>query len=170
MAKVKKIKTLEGFSNATDVDVIDRAAAVHTGMTGNPHFPNPPVDLDSLKKAIDSFSALRIEALDGSKKIIAQKNKQREAVVESRVDHRLYQAFFSEKQALQLPKPHPSASVCERGRANTRRGRLHFGSPAAFSAAAFMCWISFSFSRHINSSNSVSGTRTWFTLTVHGLV
>ena len=33
MARVKKIKTLEGFSNATDVDVIDRAAAVHTGMT-----------------------------------------------------------------------------------------------------------------------------------------
>ena len=83
MAKVKKIKTLEGFFSASDVDVIDRAAAVHSGMTGNPHFPNPPVDLDSLKKAIDSFSALRIEALDGSKKMIAEKNKQREAVVES---------------------------------------------------------------------------------------
>ena len=80
---MKKIKTLEGFSNTSDVDVIDRAAAVHAGMTGNPRFPSPPVDMDSLKKTIDSFSALRIEALDGSKKMIAEKNKQREAVVES---------------------------------------------------------------------------------------
>ena len=56
---------------------MDRATAVYTHITGNPHFPNPPVDLDALKKVIDTLSALRVEALDGSKKVIAEKKKQR---------------------------------------------------------------------------------------------
>jgi hypothetical protein len=50
-------------------------------MTGNTNFPNPPVDMAAFKTAVDSFSTLITEALDGSKKVIAQKNKQREAVI-----------------------------------------------------------------------------------------
>jgi hypothetical protein len=38
------------------------------------------VDLAALKTAIDTFSALIAQALDGSKKVIAQKNKQRHAL------------------------------------------------------------------------------------------
>jgi hypothetical protein len=41
----------------------------------------PPVDLATLKANIESFHALIVEALDGSRKVIAQKNKQREAVI-----------------------------------------------------------------------------------------
>src|SRR5256884_8061906 len=81
MKKPKKINPLDGFSNAADADVVSRCTTFHTSMPGNPNFPNPPVDLAGLKTAIDAFSALIAQALDGSKKVIAEKNKQREVVV-----------------------------------------------------------------------------------------
>jgi hypothetical protein len=63
------------------VDVLKRISAMQTDMTGNSNFPNPPVDMAAFKTAVEAFASLITEALDGSKKVIAQKNKQREAVV-----------------------------------------------------------------------------------------
>jgi hypothetical protein len=79
--KNKPIKPLEGYTVMSDEDVASRGMAVETGMTGNSHFPTPPVDLAALKANIESFRALIAEVLDGSKKVIAQKDKQREAVI-----------------------------------------------------------------------------------------
>ena len=79
--KEKQIRPLDGFSKAADADVVSRATLVHTNMTGNANFPTPPVDLAALKTATDSLSALMAEALDGGKKVIAEKNKQRTAVI-----------------------------------------------------------------------------------------
>jgi hypothetical protein len=79
--KIKLIKPIESYNGDTDGDVAARAAAVQTAMTGNAGFANPPVDLTVFKTAIDQFNALIAEALDGSKKVIAQKNKQRQAVI-----------------------------------------------------------------------------------------
>ena len=81
MSKVKKIKPLENYFNLPDADVVSRGTGVQTNMTGNLNFPNPPADLAALKTAIEIFSALIAQALDGSKKVIAQKNKQREAII-----------------------------------------------------------------------------------------
>ena len=81
MTTPMKIKPLDGFSNVSDADVVSRCTNIQTSMTGNPHFPNPPADLGALKTAIDTFSALIAQALDGSKKVIAEKNKQREVVI-----------------------------------------------------------------------------------------
>jgi hypothetical protein len=81
MSKAKKIKPIDGFSNVSDADVVSRATNIQTQMTGNKNFPTPPVDLAALKTAIETFSTLIAEALDGSKKVIAQKHKQREAVI-----------------------------------------------------------------------------------------
>ena len=79
--KVPKIKPLEGYGGMSDVDVVVRGTAAETGLTGNSNFQNLPVDLAALKTDIDSFSALIAEAMDGSKKVIAQKDKQREVVI-----------------------------------------------------------------------------------------
>ena len=81
MSKAKKIRPLENFSIVSDEGVVSRATAIQTNMTGNPHFPNPPADLAALKTAIDALSALIAQSLDGSKKVIAQKHKQREVVI-----------------------------------------------------------------------------------------
>ena len=80
-AKEKVIRPLDGFSDASDADVVTRGTAVVTNMTGNPNFPNPPVDLAVVKADIGKLSGLRADALDGSKKIIAEKNKQRATVI-----------------------------------------------------------------------------------------
>src|SRR5207245_5226983 len=81
MKNKKNIKPLYGFTNVSDADVVSRCTNIQTSMTGNPHFPNPPADLAALKTAIETFSALIAQALDGSKKVIAEKNKQREVVI-----------------------------------------------------------------------------------------
>jgi hypothetical protein len=83
VSKPKVIKPLEGYTSMTDADIVARAAAVQTGLTGNPNFQNLPVDLAAFKTDIDSFSALISAALDGSTKIVAQKNKQRQVVIKS---------------------------------------------------------------------------------------
>lgn len=81
MSKPKMIKPIDGFTGVSDADVLSRGNNVQTSMTGNANFPNPPVDLAALKTALDTFSALIAQALDGSKKVIAEKNKQRTAVI-----------------------------------------------------------------------------------------
>ena len=65
----------------SDEGVVSRATAIQTNMTGNVHFPSPPADLAALKTSIDTLSALIAQALDGSKKVIAQKHKQRDVVI-----------------------------------------------------------------------------------------
>jgi len=79
--KVVKIKPLEGYTAMSDDDIVHVGTAVQSGLTGNSNFQNLPVDLAILKTNIESLSALIVESLDGSKKVIAQKNKQREAVI-----------------------------------------------------------------------------------------
>src|SRR5215471_5921213 len=79
--KNKPIKPLEGYTVMSDDDVASSGTAVVTGLTGNSQFPTLPVDLATLKANIESFRALVVEALDGSRKVIAQKDKQREAVI-----------------------------------------------------------------------------------------
>ena len=81
MSNTKKLRALDGFSNATDGDVASRGTSVVTNLTGNPKFPNPPVDLAVLKAAIERLLALMAEALDGGPKVVAEKNKQRETVI-----------------------------------------------------------------------------------------
>jgi hypothetical protein len=53
----------------------------HKALTGNTHFPTPPVDLGQFKTALDAYSALIGEAKDGGKKAITARNKQAEEVV-----------------------------------------------------------------------------------------
>ncbi|HEY2383286.1 MAG TPA: hypothetical protein VGK48_19085 [Terriglobia bacterium] len=79
---LKLIKPLDGFGNVSDADVIIRATAVQTAMTGNANYPAAPVDLAALKTNVDAFVTLVAQAADGSKKVIAEKNKQRATVVE----------------------------------------------------------------------------------------
>jgi len=80
MSKLKRIRALVGFKTAPDADIVVRANSVWTGMTDNPAYPIPPVDLAVFKAAIDSYSAAIAEALDGGKKAITERNTQREAV------------------------------------------------------------------------------------------
>src|SRR2546421_12725888 len=76
-----RIRPLENYQKATDGDLVLRGTAVYTGINGNPRFNTPWVAPVDLKAGVERLSALMAEALDGSKKIIAEKNNQREAVI-----------------------------------------------------------------------------------------
>ena len=78
---IKKIKAYLGFAKTSDADLLKVLEAVLTGMTNNSAYINPPVALADFKSAIDSFSVLVTDALDGGKKVISAKKKQREAVI-----------------------------------------------------------------------------------------
>lgn len=82
MGTQKQIKAITGFHGVSDADVLNRGVQVQTSLTGNSHFPSPPVDLATLKAALDAFAALIPQALDGSKKVIAEKNRQRTTVIQ----------------------------------------------------------------------------------------
>jgi hypothetical protein len=64
--------------------VIARGRAVIAGMgtgTGPTLYPAPTVPIDTLKTAVDTLDTLTTESMDGSRKIIAQRDKQKHAVV-----------------------------------------------------------------------------------------
>jgi hypothetical protein len=82
MLNGKEIKAIDGFSRVSNGVIVSRATNIQTALTGNTNFPNPPVDLAALKTAIETFAALIAEALDGSKTVIAERNKQRRAVTQ----------------------------------------------------------------------------------------
>src|SRR5437016_8602097 len=81
MSLTKTIKPLEAYARQPDGDVVNRGTAVVAKLTGNSNFQNPPVDLAGLQTDIDALSALMAESLDGSKKVIAEKKKQKDIVV-----------------------------------------------------------------------------------------
>src|SRR6516164_4882394 len=78
---VKKIKAVLGFGKTSDADLLKVLESVLQGMTNNSAYPNPPVALTDFKSAIDSFSVLVTDALDGGKKVNSAKRKQRGVVV-----------------------------------------------------------------------------------------
>lgn len=69
------IRARLGFTRQSDGGISTRGRAVYKGMNGNDAFVNPPVKLSHLKTALDDFDHSRAQALDGGKKIFAQKKK-----------------------------------------------------------------------------------------------
>jgi hypothetical protein len=72
-----KIKAKLGFHGVSDMETLKSLTTAYEGLFDNPAYPKPPVDLSVYKTAIDGFSALIIEAADGSKRAISAKDKQR---------------------------------------------------------------------------------------------
>jgi hypothetical protein len=81
VSKVKQIRPSLGFTKLSDADLLARANAVHAGMARNPAYPNSPVDLATFKAAINNYAAAITAALDGSKKAIADREKQRDQLI-----------------------------------------------------------------------------------------
>src|SRR5947207_12043555 len=76
-----KIKAKLAFHDVSDADALQQFYAVLQGLKGNPAYPNPPVDLATYEKGVDSFATLLTDAQDGGKKAVSLKNKQRVAVI-----------------------------------------------------------------------------------------
>src|SRR5690242_2035290 len=79
--KVKKIKASLSFTKMSDADLLKRLDAILVSTSNSPAFPSPPVDLAAFRTAVDLFSTLTTDALDGGKRAINAKRKQRVVVV-----------------------------------------------------------------------------------------
>src|SRR5258706_12632673 len=81
MTKIlKTIKTV-GLASLLGAPLIAAAQAVWTGLTGNPAYPNPSVDMAVLKTAIDGYTAALGAALDGGKTALLERNAKRGALI-----------------------------------------------------------------------------------------
>jgi len=80
---IKKIKAILGFHGVSDSELLKAGNTAYDGLLKNVNaaFPNPPVPLPVFRQALDSFSALIVDAEDGGKKSISAKNKQRTEVI-----------------------------------------------------------------------------------------
>ena len=78
---IKKIKAILGFHGVSDSDVLKAGNTAYDGLLNNSAYTNPPVALPTFRQALDSFSALIVDAEDGGKKSVTAKNKQRAAVI-----------------------------------------------------------------------------------------
>jgi hypothetical protein len=75
--KLAIIKPVLGTTGISDTDFIARLNAVHEGLTNNPAYPSPPVDMAGFKAAIDAYSAAVAASLDGGKAAITARDKRR---------------------------------------------------------------------------------------------
>ena len=80
-----KTKTIRASFNArcSDADLLALGQSVLKGMTDNPAFPNPPTDLGSLKAALESYAVAIGDAIDGGKKAIVERNRQRAQLIDA---------------------------------------------------------------------------------------
>jgi hypothetical protein len=75
--KATLFKAKLGLAKVAPGNVLQRANAVLAGIfTEAADYPTPPVDMPTLKSNIDTLSSDITAALDGSKKAIAQRNRQ----------------------------------------------------------------------------------------------
>jgi hypothetical protein len=74
--KVTPIKASLVFTKAAPADLYTFGCSVYTGFNNNPAFPQPPVDMATLKSTLDGYNTLVVAALDGSKKVLVQRNHQ----------------------------------------------------------------------------------------------
>jgi hypothetical protein len=82
MSNVRQIRAVLGFSKFNNEALVSRASAISAGMANNQAFPNPPVGAEALKAAVDAYSAAIADALDGSKRAAADRDKKRVELIE----------------------------------------------------------------------------------------
>jgi hypothetical protein len=75
------IRAVLGLLKLAGPDLLAMLDAVVQGMDGNANFPTPPVDIATLKALRTSYAAALANSLDGGKKAMVERNKQREAVI-----------------------------------------------------------------------------------------
>ena len=78
--KVTPIKASLAFTQDGPADLYPFGCSVYAGMNNNPAYPQPPVDMATLKSTLDGYNTLIAAALDGSKKVLVQRDHQGEVL------------------------------------------------------------------------------------------
>jgi hypothetical protein len=75
--KLAIIKPVLGTTGVSDTDFLARLNKVLEGITNNPAYPSPPIDMAGFKAAIDAYQAAITAALEGGKAAITARDKRR---------------------------------------------------------------------------------------------
>ena len=105
----KRIKALLDFSRAPDGDVHVRGLCLYDGLKDNPNFPKPPVGLEVLKAAVDEFGALMAESIHRDRRVIAEKNRQRDKVTSMITEIGHYVEAIAQEGFSRLPFQRPGS-------------------------------------------------------------
>jgi hypothetical protein len=80
--KTLTITTRVAFSKIRKVELVPRAKNLVQNLREHPeHFGNPPIALDQVDADLDELARLNAESLDGARSVIAQRDKQRDIVI-----------------------------------------------------------------------------------------
>ena len=74
--KATPIKASLAFASLMPANLHTFGCSVYAGLNNNPAYPQPPVDMPTLKSALDGYNTLIAAALDGSKKVLTQRDHQ----------------------------------------------------------------------------------------------
>jgi hypothetical protein len=72
----KSLKALIGLMKKAPNALREFATKIYAGMNGNPAFTKPPVSMKALGTQIETYSALIAEALNGDRRVIAERDSQ----------------------------------------------------------------------------------------------
>jgi hypothetical protein len=75
------IRIADGLRTQSAERLITTAGAIINGLTGNPSFPSPPVDLKTLQAAVDDLNAALAAQPQGGPSATAEKNNKKEALI-----------------------------------------------------------------------------------------
>ena len=76
-----KIRIADGLLTQSAEQLITTAGAIITGMTGNPAYPSPPVDLKTVQAAVDDLNAALAAQLNGGPAATADKRNKKAALI-----------------------------------------------------------------------------------------
>jgi hypothetical protein len=75
------IRIADGLRTQSAERLITTAGAIINGLTGNPSFPSPPVDLKTVQAAVDDLNAALAAQPQGGPSATAEKNNKKEALI-----------------------------------------------------------------------------------------
>jgi hypothetical protein len=78
---LQHIRIADGFRSQSAEQLAATAAGIITGLTGNPAFPSPPVDLKTVQGAVDELNAALAAQPHGGTAATAEKRNKQEALI-----------------------------------------------------------------------------------------
>jgi len=90
-------KALLNLTKKTPNALREFAKKIYAGMNGNPAFTNPPISMADLRSQIDTFADCIVEAMDGSRKAIAERDSQGRVLIRMLNQLAVYVERVSEK-------------------------------------------------------------------------
>jgi hypothetical protein len=80
-AKVTPIKASLAFTQLVPANLYTFGCSIYAGINNNPAFSQPTIDMPTLKSTLDGYNTLIAAALDGSKKVLTQRDHQGEVLI-----------------------------------------------------------------------------------------